>query len=509
MGWLDQAIGWFSPEAELRRLRARSAVQLARRAYDAARVDHRTLSWRAGGTDANSEIGASEEIVRNRCRDMLRNNGYAVQIVDTFADHVVGTGIVGAPIGLSGRNQRRANNAWAAWKENCDWDGDHDLDGLLWLACKGMAESGASIIRFRRQQFDASTSIVPLQLQLVEPDLLDTTKTTALEGGAYIDRGIEYDGQGRKLAYWFYPAHPGNMASWRGRAMVSERIPANELIYLYDKLRPGQDRGMPLLAPAVMRLNDLRGYFDAELVRKKIESCLAGFIKVGADGADVSVGVSDQSGGDARSGKLVEKFEPGMLMRLRDGEDITIAQPSNSQGVGEFAQLYLREISAAAGVMYEHTTGDFSKVNYSSWRAGGHGFRRRIERKQWHLMIHRACKPIGQRFQEAGAAAQLLPSQEFGMRWTPPGFISVDAYKDAQADLANLRMGKVTLSQLVEANGYDYAEFLAQYAADLKLADTTLGDEVRFDGDPRKQAPNQGADHQQSQARKANEQAEA
>ncbi|MCW2412011.1 MULTISPECIES: phage portal protein [unclassified Sphingobium] len=494
MNWLDRSIGWVSPSSALRRVRARAALQLATRAYDAARRDHRTMSWKAGGTDANTEIGAAEETVRNRCRELARNSGYAVQILDTFADNVVGTGIIGAPTGLSKRNQKIVSGLWTGFKDECDWDGDNDLDGLLWLACKAMAESGAAIIRFRRQRFDASTTRTPLKLQLLEPDLIDVTKTTMLADG-YIDRGIEYDVEGRVRAWWLYPGHPGNMASWRSRAMTSERIPASEIVYLYDKLRPGQDRGMPLLAPAVMPLHDLRGYFDAELVRKRIESCLAAFIKPGLDGADAQIGTSTEA---ARPGKLAEKFEPGMIMRLRDGEEVTVSTPGSSQGVEEFATLYLREIAAGAGVMYEHVTGDFSRVNYSSWRAGGHGFRRRMERKQWHIMIHRACKPIGARFREASMAAGLLPSQDFGMRWTPPGFISVDKYKDAQGDLLDLRLGKVTPSQLVEANGYDYLEFLEQLAEDLAAADNTLGPGVHFDGDPRKAAPNQASANSES-----------
>jgi capsid protein len=147
----------------------------------------------------------------------------------------------------------------------------------------------------------------------------------------------------------------------------------------------------------------------------------------------------------------------------------------------------LRQAAAAAGVMYEHATGDFSNVNYSSWRAGHHGFRRRMERIQWLVVVHKLCRVIAQRYREAATAAQLLPVASFGWRWTPPGFISVDPYKDAQADLANLRMGKVTLSQLVEERGYDYLEFLGQYAEDLASVESTLGTGVMFDGDPRKQ----------------------
>ena len=490
MNAIDRAIGWLDPVRGMRRVAARRALDMHERAYDAARRDQRTMSWKATGDSANAEIGTNEEIVRNRSRDLKRNNGYAGQIVDTVTDHVVGTGIVGAPTGLKGRNAKRVAQGWSEWGEVCDFDGDHDINGLMWSAVNGMNESGASIVRFRRQPFDASATVAPLQLQVMEPDFIDVTRTSLLtRSGALIDRGIEYDEQGRKVAYWLYPAHPGDVASFRARSLESTRVPASEIVYLYNKMRPGQDRGMPLLAPAVMTLRDLRGYFDAELVRKRIESCLAGFIYTpNAGDNSFSLGTDPATGEEMKRkyGKLVEKFEPGLMTRLFPGEDIRIASPANSQGVAEFAELYLREAAAAAGVMYEQATGDFSKVNYSSWRAGHHGFRRRMERLQWHVVVHKLCRPIIGRYREAALAAELLPVTNFGWRWTPPGFISVDPYKDAQADLANLRMGKVTLSQLVEERGYDYLEFLAQVAEDLSAADEALGAGVMFDGDPRK-----------------------
>ncbi len=489
MNWLDRGIAYFSPEAGARRLAFRRALDLHGRAYDAAKVDQRTSSWRATGASANAEAGAAEEIVRNRARDLSRNNGYALQIVETAADHVVGTGIMGAPTGLRGRNAKRVATGWAEWGEVCDFDGDQDFNGLLWSATKGMFDSGASIIRFRRQQFDARTTVAPFQMQVLEPDFIDTTKNGGIGAGAgnLIDRGIEYDADGRKVAYWLFPAHPGDVAMFRARSLQSTRVPASEIVYLFNKLRPGQDRGMPLLAPAIMPLKDLRGYFDAELVRKRVESCLAAFIKTPEDEA-FTLGTDPKTGEALKKkyGKLVDKFEPGMITRLLPGEEVSFNSPSSPQGIGEFAELYLREAAAAAGVMYEHATGDFSKVNYSSWRAGHHGFRRRMERIQWLVVIHKACRVIIARYREAAMAAQLLPVANFGWRWTPPGFISVDPYKDAQADLANLRMGKVTLSQLVEERGYDYLEFLAQYAEDLASVEAALGEGVMFDGDPRK-----------------------
>lgn len=503
MNALDRLIGWIDPVQGARRAAYRHALDMHVRGYDAARRDQRTASWQAGGASANAEIDASEELVRNRTRDLARNNGYALQIVDTFADHVVGTGIVGAPIGLKGRNAKIVSQGWKDWAENCDFEGDHDLNGLMWSAVKGMADSGAAIIRLRRQQFDGSTKIAPLKLQVLEPDFLDPMKFGTTASGGFIDRGIEYDAEGRKIAYWLLEQHPGDAFRFGRTRLVSHRVPADEVIYLYQKLRPGQDRGMPLLAPAVMTLRDLDGYFTAEPTRKRIESCLAGFITTDADDGLPLSGEADRARDKTTYGKLVDRFEPGMLTRLRPGEDITVATPANSQGVGEFAELFLREAAAGTGVMYEHATGDFSKVNYSSWRAGHHGFRRRMERVQWNVAIHKMCRPIGLRYREAATAAGLLPVQNFGWRWTPPGFISVDPYKDAQADLANLRMGKVTLSQLVEERGYDYLEFLAQYAEDLSNVEAALGPGVMFDGDPRKSVNPSKADVEAAQANTA------
>ena len=479
MTWLDSAIGWLDPVSGLRRRQARMAIDIHARAYDAAKRDHRTASWHAAGSSANAEIATAEEVVRNRSRDLVRNNGYALQIIETIADHVVGTGIVSAPVGLKGRNLKRAKDLWTGFVDECDWDGDQDLNGLCWAAEKGQRESGSAIIRFRRQTFDGSTTRTPLKLQLLEPDFIDTMKMGTTAGGGWIDRGIEYDSEGRRVAFWLLPAHPGDVASWRAFSMTSDRVPANELVYLFDKLRPGQDRGMPVLAPAIMTLNNLRGYFEAELVRKRIAACMVGFITT----TDENVQIGSE-GGKTPNGAPTQKMEPGLLQRLRPGEDITFNTVPGDSGVDAMATQYLRESAAAAGVMFEQATGDFSKINYSSFRAGGHGFRRRTERRQW-AFIHKASNPIAARFAEASMAAGLLPAAIGGWRHTPPGFISVDPNKDAQADLLNLRLGKVSPSELVEERGWDYVEHLERLRADLDAADKALNGAM-FDGDPRK-----------------------
>lgn len=60
--------------------------------------------------------------------------------------------------------------------------------------------------------------------------------------------------------------------------MDTVRVPASEIIHLFRPLRPGQIRGEPWLARALVKLNELDQYDDAELVRKKTAAMFAGFI---------------------------------------------------------------------------------------------------------------------------------------------------------------------------------------------------------------------------------------
>ena len=66
---------------------------------------------------------------------------------------------------------------------------------------------------------------MPLQLQVLEADQLDTAKTEELRDGGFVVQGIEFDRLGRRRGYWLYPTHPG---AGRG-ALVSHRVPADRV----------------------------------------------------------------------------------------------------------------------------------------------------------------------------------------------------------------------------------------------------------------------------------------
>ena len=150
-------------------------------------------------------------------------------------------------------------------------------------------------------------------------------------------------------ANWLFSTHPGDS---RGRSLVSKPVPAAQVLHLYERLRPGQVRGVPWFAPVILKLRDLDDYDDAELMRKKIEACFAAFV-TGAQDEDTLGKANINAAGDR-----IEAFEPGMIEYLEPGKDVKFATPSANGGYAEYMRLQLHAVAAGVGLTYELLTGD-------------------------------------------------------------------------------------------------------------------------------------------------------
>ena len=113
--------------------------------------------------------------------------------------------------------------------------------------------------------------------------------------GNRVKAGIEFDGIGRRIAYHVYREHPGESALF-GTAGETVCVPADQVLHLYRPLRPGQIRGVPWLAPVLLKLHELDQYDDAELVRRKTAALFAGFITRPGDDALMGEGEPDEKG---------------------------------------------------------------------------------------------------------------------------------------------------------------------------------------------------------------------
>jgi lambda family phage portal protein len=343
MNALDKVIGYFSPERAYRRARFRAAAETF--AYDGAKSGRRTDGWMAAGGDANTEVGASLINLRNRSRDLLRNNPYASKAIAELVGNTVGTGIV--PQAKTGTPEldKIIDAEWLYFAENCDPGGQLDFYGMQALIVRTTAESGDGIVRFR-PRLPQDNFRVPLQLQVLEGDFLDISRTMGIASG-HIVQGVQFNLFGQREAYWLYNYHPGGVFMLNPRGgILSQPVPASQVMHTYCILRPGQVRGVPWLAPVMLAMRDLDDYRDAERMRKKTEACLAGIVTRPEGSGGLPLGAKST---DPKTGNTLERMYPGMIEYLKPGEDIKFNAPSPAGGYRNFIYRYYRCRSTAGG----------------------------------------------------------------------------------------------------------------------------------------------------------------
>src|SRR5512134_3853495 len=152
MNWLDRTIGLLAPATALRRARQRAAIALLARSYEGARIGRRTDGWVVAGTSANAEIGTALTRLRDRSRDLVRNNPYAAKAVQAVVSNLVGTGIMPRARASNTGINEAADRLWAGFAETCDADGLTDFSGLQALIVRAMVESSECLIRIRTRQ---------------------------------------------------------------------------------------------------------------------------------------------------------------------------------------------------------------------------------------------------------------------------------------------------------------------------------------------------------------------
>ncbi len=474
-GWFDRAVAAVAPRTAARRVLARQAFETLTRGYDGAAKGRRTEGWRTRGSSADTEIGMAGALLRDRMRDLVRNNPHAAKAVAVLVNNIVGAGIM--PRAASGDDtlDRKVDALFERWTADCDADGQLDFYGLQTLICREMVEAGEVLVRRRLRR--ASDGLpVPLQLQVLEADFLDATRTSG-NGAARIVQGIEFDALGKRRAYWLHSEHPGDAHGALRGGFDSHPVPASDIAHVYEKQRT-QARGVPWGAPVIRSLRDLDDYEVAELVRKKTEACVTAIV-FGDDEAQqgIAPAVVDADG------NRVEQFEPGLIAYARGGKDIRFNPPAATGGYGEYKRASLNTIAAGFRVPYELLTGDLSQVNYSSIRAGLVEFRRMIDAVQWQLFIPMLCAPVWRWFTEAAWAAGQIPTPDVPVEWSPPKFDAVDPQKDAMANLLAIRSGTMTLAEVIAQQGRNPDQVLAEIAATNAKLDA-LG--IILDSDPRR-----------------------
>lgn len=477
--FVDRLTAPLFPRWTAKRVRARVAMDLVQARYDAAGTNRRTAGWRRPATDVNAAQGGALANLRYDARDLVRNNAYAESALATIVDHVCGWGIT-----ASTKNTRAAAK-WKDWAEStaCDADGRQDFYGIQRLVMRTVVESGECLVRRRwRRPNDTDSSgktlPIPMQLQVLEPDFLDSTKDAVVApSGGWITQGVEYDPIGRRTAYWLFKEHPGSTRPAAG-SMQSDRIPATEILHVYRVIRPGQVRGASWFAPITLRLKDLDDYLDAALMKQKVAACLA-VIETDTDASGVGLGVTTPG---QNGGPMQDMIEPGSIIKRTPGSTMTLVNPPSINEHAAYVETVLREIATGIGVTYEDISGSYAGMPYSAARMSRIRHWARVHGWRWNLLIPQFCAPAWNWAMQAAAIGGLEITETPPAEWTAPPPPMLDPGAEGLAYQRLIRSGLRTLSEALRELGYEPEKVMSEMAADWEQVDRL---NLILDSDPR------------------------
>ncbi|MGE4534662.1 phage portal protein [Halomonas sp.] len=479
------------------RYRGGQLVQVRASAYEGASSKRRMAGKGTLVSGPNGPIERSLPMLVARSHNAIRNNAYATSAKEKYISNLVGTGI------KPQWGDETIQALWDRWAGECDADGVDNFYGLQSMAVGSQFEAGEALARIRyRRKSDGLA--VPMQLQLIEPEHLDPAYSQAF-GGRLIKMGIEFNAIGQRTVYHLWRFHPHEQITRELNTRVP--VPAEGVIHMYRRQRPGQLRGVPELTSVIVRLYEIDEMQDATLARQKLAQLFGVFVK-----RKTSHDPEDEG---PMFGELVSmpgeveplgEFTPGGIHYLEDDEEVQFSNPPDIQSqYTEWLRTELLAVAAGAGITYEQLTGDLKGVNYSSIRAGLLEFRRRVEALQATLIVHQWCRRIAAKWLDVAvtSGALAIPGYWQGARehalaidWIAPKWAWVDPLKEVTADLLEVRAGFKPRSEAAGERGWSIEQLDAEIDRANQSADR-FG--LLLDSDPRHMAKN-GSLHQALEA---------
>jgi len=497
----DRAALAISPRWAARRAADRlayDAVYSAAAGYSGGRSDRRpTFNWRPGGGSADANIMPTLESLRGRARDASRNAPIATAALGRNVTFVVGDGLRAQPqidrevVGLdptaAGKWELSAGRAWRLWAESdaCDASRSLDFAGLQELVYRAALDSGDVFVVLR----DVKRPGWPygLALQVFEADQVSNPNGqrdgTELKSGNKIVGGVELDEYGAAVAYHFQNVHPGNVAgradrTWSRVPTWSPELGRRQVLHLYDKLRPGQTRGVPFMAPVVEQLKQLTSYSEAELTAAVISAMIAIVHK----GSGTPLPNVDPNNNLAPAGPAREyKMAPGVVLDLGKEDEVTSLNMGRPNP--EFDPFYtavVGQIAAAIDIPREVLLMHFV-ASYSASRAALEMMAQFVRRRRSWL-TRRFCAPVyGALITEAIAANHLAAPGLFedamvrqawlGCAWIGPKQMSLDPMKENKADEIAVAHGWKTDQEVTaEKTGGDWDRNIGRRKQEIALA---------------------------------------
>lgn len=476
------------PVQEREFFRALSSVV---RNYNGAARDRMTNAWRPSGASPDSLIALDGRALRDRASDLIINNGYARSIVNAITANTVSGGFFPVMHSITDREQQKLiRAAWFHWcQREADITGHQTFDDMLVLGMKELIRSGEFLIRWVYLDIDEMFAMrrrCPLTLQFIESERLPydqqllVPQTTNPDTGNEIRNGVEVDRlTGRPVTYWLLNRHPNDL----GLDSFAKPVPvdARRIQHVFLRERIGQTRGVTWLAPAIVWLHRLGTYTDNEMMASALSACVMLLLKSSDPDTPWGIDGDDGDGNTDSAGNTLTHFEPGMVARVGQNDEVTPFNPMRPNSQAEpWLDFMTRSTGTAVDLGYEEFTRDHGKTNFSGQRAGELESRRRY-RQPIDLVINQVVTPTYERWFQAAVAAgiQGLPTSEayvsewdqwHDITWLPPMREWVDPVKEQMAADAALQSNTRSLASICAERREDWQDVMEQRAQEKAYA---------------------------------------
>ena len=353
-------------------------THVLKRGFKAAKVTNLSAGWGTMNKSADAEIKADLSALRARARDLSINDPYFKKHLNLIQENVIGSQgarlqmkIVkefkkGGKVIFDEPANRIIEDAWKKWSQKgiCTVDGRLSFRQVQKIVIKTVVRDGEIFVRkykgYRGNDFRFG-------IELLEADYLDATMNSYHTNGNRVIMGVEVDKLNKPVAYHLWTENPADRRFSKRGETKKIRIPADEIIHVFDPERAAQTRGYPWATASMNFSKMLDGYEEAELVAARVGAAKMGFI-VSKDGESYE---GDDDGADENGKEVtITDADPGTFEELPEGMSVESWDPQHpTSAFADFVKSILRRIASGLGVGYNTLANDYQNVNYSSLRA--------------------------------------------------------------------------------------------------------------------------------------------
>jgi lambda family phage portal protein len=437
--------------------------------YEGAKSTRLNRDFNVTNNHFELQVASDRDMLKARARWLAANNPITKSIDRSIIKNVVGTGIrLQSKINEKDiKNAKEINDQieklWDEFskKQNFDLTGRIGLYRFQKLILKTKMTDGEILIN----SVWTKDKKFPLKFQLVESDQLDSSMTNYKNNTVF--SGVEVDSVGKPVAYHLKKEI---------NSFSSERFESKDIIHFYDIERASQYRGVSDYAQTINNLKDFSAYNDSEIVKNRILASFATFIKT----SDISKNMfADKATGQKQgTPDPIKEITAGMIKYLRPGEEVMNVQ-SNQLGnsYNDFITNTIRLIAAGRDISYELAVRDYSKVNFSSARAGLIQDNKRFDDEQT-TMVSEALDPMFEKFIDSQVLVGNLKlpndywtdkSKYIKPSWIMPKREWVDPLKDIKAVSMEIELGMNSKTRAAASKGLDFEDILNEQIEEEKM----------------------------------------